>query len=561
MEVQAAIEQAWHRLGIDPEIYLPEPVDLARHFDAILKRWADRPAYTGFGLTLTYRELDRWSAHFASWLQHRSGLERGDRLAIQMPNLLQYPVAAIGALRAGLVLTSVNPMYTASELEHQLVDSGATGLLVFGPMAASALEVLPKTRVRRVIITGVADFHGFLNRTVLSVGARLTIGATPRIADAIQWRDIFATTGLPAYEPVASGRDDLAVLQYTGGTTGRAKGAEITHGNLLANLNQILPVFSKAGVEEGREIFLSALPLYHIYALCLNLMVGMGVGAHSILVANPRKIDDYPKLFRQHRISMFPGLGTMFQALARDSNFVRSDHSALKVVLSGGMPLAPEVARQWHQVTGIEVSEGYGLTETSPVVALTLSQFRAHPGADGMLPLPGQRLRIVHPDDRRDLPTGEHGELWVQGPHVMAGYWQQPEETAQTMHDGWLATGDIGSVDEQGLLRIHDRMKDLVIVSGFNVYPAEVEDALLKHPKVLEAAVVGIKNRQGKEEVVAVVVTESPRPDEQEIIEFCRGTLTRYKVPRRIVFRDELPKSNVGKVLRKPLRDELQQSV
>lgn len=560
MEVQAAIEQAWQRLGIDPEIQVPEPVDLVRHFDELLKRWADRPAYTGFGLTLTYRQIDELSAHFAAWLQHRSGLERGDRLAIQMPNLLQYPIAAIGALRAGLILTNVNPMYTATELEHQLVDSGATGLLVFGPMAATAVEVLPKTQVRRVIVTGVADFHGFMNRTVLSVGARFTIGATPRIADAVHWRDIFAVKGLPPHEPVERGRDDLAVLQYTGGTTGRAKGAEITHGNLLANLHQILPVFNKAGVEEGREIFLSALPLYHIYALCLNLMVGMGVGAHSILVANPRKINDYPKLFREHRISMFPGLGTMFQALARNPDFVRCDHSALKVVLSGGMPLAPEVARQWHEVTGIEIAEGYGLTETSPVVALTLSQFRAHPGADGMLPLPGQQLRIVHVDDQSDLKTGEHGELWVRGPHVMAGYWQQPEETAQALHDGWLATGDIGSIDEEGLLRIHDRMKDLVIVSGFNVYPAEVEDALLKHPQVLEAAVVGLQTAQGKEEVVAVVVAKDPRPDEQELIEFCREALTRYKVPRRIVFRDELPKSNVGKVLRKPLRDELQKS-
>lgn len=560
MEVQEAIEQAWQRFGIDTDVRIPEPADLARHFDGLLKRWADRPAYTGFGHTLTYRELDQLSAHFAAWLQHSSGLKPGDRLAIQMPNLLQYPVAAIGALRAGLVLTNVNPMYTAHELEHQLIDSGAKGLLVFGPMAATAAEVLPKTAIQCVIVTGVADFHGFFNRTVLSMGARFTIGATPRLPGAIQWREIFAKTGLPSYEPVPRGRDDVALLQYTGGTTGRAKGAELTHGNLLANLNQILPLFHTVGIEEGHETFLSALPLYHIYALCLNLMVGMGVGGHSVLVANPRKIDDYPKLFRTHDISMFPGLATMFQALARNPAFVRCDHSSLKVVLSGGMPLSPEVGRQWREVTGIDVCEGYGLTETSPVVALALNHFKPHPGADGMLPLPGQELRIVHPDDQRELPTGEHGELWVRGPQVMAGYWQQPEETAKALRDGWLATGDIGSIDEQGMLRIHDRMKDLVIVSGFNVYPAEVEDMLLQHPKILEAAVVGIKTASGNEEVVAVVVAANPRPTEQEIIEFCRKELTRYKVPRRVVFRDELPKSNVGKVLRKPLREELQKA-
>ncbi len=558
VDVKEAIEQAWQRFDIDTDVRLPEPADLAVHFGDLLERWADRPAFTGFGHTLSYAELDRLSAHFAAWLQQHSGLEPGDRLAIQMPNLVQYPVAAIGALRAGLVLTNVNPMYTRHELEHQLKDSGARGLLVFGPMAGHAAEVLPDTDIRCVIVTGVADFHGFLNRSVLSLGARFTIGSTPAIPGAIGWREIFAKEGLAPYEPVPRDRDDLAVLQYTGGTTGRAKGAEITHGNLIANLRQIMPVFNTLEVDEGHEVFLSVLPLYHIYAFCLNFMVGMGVGGHSVLVANPRKIAEYPKLFRTHRFTMFPGLNTLFQALARNPAFADCDHSSLKVVLSGGMPLSPEVARRWREVTGVDICEGYGLTETSPVVALALNHFKPHPDADGMLPLPGQELRIVHPDDQRALPAGEHGELWVRGPHVMAGYWQQPEETADTMHDDWLATGDIASIDEQGMLRIHDRKKDLIIVSGFNVYPAEVEDVLLQHPKILEAAVVGVKNESGNEEVVAVVVADNPRPSEKDLVKHCREELTRYKVPHRIVFRDELPKSNVGKVLRKPLREELQ---
>ena len=547
---------------------VPAEIDVGQYPNvlAVLKesceRFADKPAFTNLGKTITWGEMYRLSGDFAAYLQKHSGLQPGDRIAIQLPNVLQYPVVVFGAMRAGYVVVNTNPLYTAREMEHQFNDSGAKALVCLANMAHLAEQVVPKTGVKHVIVTEVGDMLPTFKRLLVNTVVKRVKKMVPAysIPGAVPFVKALKEGAGGSFKEANPSADDTAVLQYTGGTTGRAKGAEITHGNLLANLHQILPVFNKAGVEEGREIFLSALPLYHIYALCLNLMVGMGVGAHSILVANPRKINDYPKLFREHRISMFPGLGTMFQALARNPDFVRCDHSALKVVLSGGMPLAPEVARQWHEVTGIEIAEGYGLTETSPVVALTLSQFRAHPGADGMLPLPGQQLRIVHVDDQSDLKTGEHGELWVRGPHVMAGYWQQPEETAQALHDGWLATGDIGSIDEEGLLRIHDRMKDLVIVSGFNVYPAEVEDALLKHPQVLEAAVVGLQTAQGKEEVVAVVVAKDPRPDEQELIEFCREALTRYKVPRRIVFRDELPKSNVGKVLRKPLRDELQKS-
>lgn len=535
--------------SIDPEAY-ETVLDL---FDEKTREHASKPAYTCMGKTLTYGDIDRLSAAFAAYLQNETDLQPGDRIAVQLPNILQYPIAVFGALRAGLTVVNTNPLYTERELEHQLNDSGAKALVVYAGMAAQALKVQPKTPVKQVLITEIADMHPGLKRMLINTVVKHVKKMVPAYdaSKALSFRGALRKGSSKSYKRTPAGHDDTIILQYTGGTTGVAKGAMLTNRNLIANMLQSYEFFRLA-LKDGQETFVAPLPLYHIYAFTVNCMTIMLTGNHNILIPNPRDIPGFVKELQKHRFTGFAGLNTLFVALMNNEDFKNVDFSALKLTISGGMALTKSAAERWEQVTGCPVSEGYGMTETSPVISFNPSGHQQL-GTIG-IPTANTSVRIVD-EEGKVLGFNEPGELEVKGPQVMKGYWNRPEDTAKTIDaDGFLKTGDIAVLQEDGYLKIVDRKKDMIVVSGFNVYPNEIEEILTQHPKVVECAAVGVPSEKTGE-AVKVFVVGKDNPTEAELIEFCRKELTAYKVPKLFEFRDELPKTNVGKVLRRELRD------
>lgn len=515
--------------------------------------FARNTAFTCLGQTMTFAELDHLSLQFACYLQQRTELKPGDRIAVQLPNLLQYPVVVFGALRAGLTVVNTNPLYTARELEHQLNDSGAKALVVLANIAAVAAQVVDSTSVKQVIVTEVGDLHPPLKRILINTVLKYIKREVPKVSfkHQVSLRSTFQSGDLNRYEPSAHEPQDVAVLQYTGGTTGVAKGAMLTHANLVANMQQVREMLGDS-VSIGKEHFVAPLPLYHIYAFTLHCMTLLAAGCQSTLIPNPRDIPSFVKMMKGKRITGFVGLNTLFNALCRDESFSKLDFSSLHTTASGGMALTTETAKRWQAVTGCVVSEGYGMTETSPVV--TVNPPNAIQQGTVGLPVPETELKVID-DEGNTLPQGEAGELCVRGPQVMKGYWQRPEETAKVLDaEGWLKTGDMAVIQDDGYVRIVDRKKDMIIVSGFNVYPNEIEDVICQHPGVVEAAAIGLPDEKSGEQVKLFVVVSDTSLTEKDIIAFCRTNMTGYKVPRSVEFRTELPKSNVGKILRRELK-------
>jgi long-chain acyl-CoA synthetase len=526
-------------------------------FEKSVAKFADRPAYVHMGATLTYAELDRLSRDFAAFLREGLKLPRGARVALMMPNVLQYPIALFGALRGGYVVVNCNPLYTPRELERQLIDCGAEAVLVLENFANVLQQALPRTMIRHVITTQLGDMLGCGRGALVNFFVKYIKRLTPKwsIANAIAFRDALRGGASRRWLPDPIAPRDIAFLQYTGGTTGVPKGAMLTHRNIVANLQQHHAQIGPA-LRGGRDIVITALPLFHIYALTVSCLLAVKIGATNVLITNPRDIRGLVKELRKHRFTCFPGVNTLFKALVDDPGFARLDFSSLRIAAVGGAPLQEEVARKWKAITGTTLIEAYGLTETSPVVTcnpINLSEFNGSCG----VPIPSTEIAI-RDDKGRDLPIGEAGELCVRGPQVMTGYWNMPEETARIMTpDCFLRTGDIATIDANGFVRIVDRKKDMINVSGLKVYPNEVEEVACMHPGVLEAGVVGVPDAISGEAVKLVVVKRDPTVTAADLKAHCRKYLTAYKAPHIVEFRNELPKTALGKVLRRSLRETL----
>ncbi|WP_434772234.1 long-chain-fatty-acid--CoA ligase FadD1 [Pseudomonas entomophila] len=553
------IETFWkdkYPAGIVAEIDADEFPNLQAVLKQSCQRFADKPAFSNLGKTLTYGELYSLSGAFAAWLQQHTDLQPGDRIAVQLPNVLQYPVVVFGAMRAGLIVVNTNPLYTARELEHQFKDSGAKALVCLANMAHVAEKVVPKTDVRHVIITEVADLLPPLKRLLVNSVVKYVKKMVPayHLPKAVRFNDALAKgKGQPVVE-ANPGAHDVAVLQYTGGTTGVAKGAMLTHRNLVANMLQCRALMG-ANLHEGCEILITPLPLYHIYAFTFHCMAMMLIGNHNVLITNPRDLPAMVKELSKWKFSGFVGLNTLFVALCNNDAFRALDFSSLKITLSGGMALQLSVAERWKSVTGCAICEGYGMTETSPVA--TVNPAEANRVGTIGIPVPSTLCKIVD-DEGRELPQGETGELCVKGPQVMKGYWQRQEATDEVLdREGWLKTGDIALIEPDGYLRIVDRKKDMILVSGFNVYPNEIEDVLASLPGVLQCAAIGVPNEKSGELIkVFLVVKPGMTLTKEQVLEHMRANVTGYKVPRQVEFRDALPTTNVGKILRRELRDE-----
>ncbi|TLY80041.1 MAG: long-chain-fatty-acid--CoA ligase [Gammaproteobacteria bacterium] len=516
---------------------------------------AENVAYVQMGRTLTYRELDQLSRSFAAWLQN-AGFSKGDRLAIMLPNTLQYVIAMFGALRAGVVVVNTNPLYTAPELEHQLADSGATAILVLENFAHVVEKVVPRTSVRQVLVTAVGDFLSFPKSWIVNYVIRHVRKQVPRwqINGAISFRStVMARTRLPL-QPVDVGPDDLAYLQYTGGTTGVAKGAMLTHGNVSANILQAEAWLGKIFCGQP-SVLITAIPLYHIFALTANCLLFARLGWKNVLIINPRDFPAFLAEMKKYPFTFLSGVNTLFNALLNTPGFEKLDFRELKITLGGGMAVQASVARRWKEVTGKVLTQAWGLTETSPAACINppSDEFNGSIG----LPIPSTDIAIKD-DVGKDLDVGQIGEICVRGPQVMRGYWNRPEETAKVMlPDGYLRTGDVGRMDARGFVYIEDRKKDMILVSGFNVYPNEVEAVAVTHPGILEAAAVAQPDEHSGEVVALFVVRKDPGLTARGVIDHCRQSLAAYKVPKHVYFKADLPKSNVGKILRKALREEL----
>ena len=523
-------------------------------FEESVRRYADRPAYSCFGVTITYRELDERSRAFAAYLRGL-GLERGDRVSIMMPNLNSNPIAIFGVLLAGLTVVNTNPLYTARELEHQLNDSGARAIVIVENFASVLAGIISRTQVRHVVLVRMGDGLGFPKSALVNFVVRKVKKMVPPfdLPGAVPFLRALDEGRGKALEPAGTGRDDVAFLQYTGGTTGVAKGATLSHGNVVSNLQQTSSWIG-GEFEPGGEVFITALPLYHIFSLVANCLTGMKYGALNVLITNPRDMPAFVKAIAKLRFSVITGVNTLYNGLLNTPGFESVDFSRLKLAVGGGMAMQRAVAERWREVTGVPVVEAYGLTETSPAAVANRLDAKEFTGSIG-LPLPSTEISI-RDDDGNEVGFDTPGELCVRGPQVMQGYWDRPDATAEVISEhGWLRTGDMATVDEEGYLRIVDRKKDMIIVSGFNVYPNEIEDVVAMHPGVLEVGAVGVPDEKSGEVPKIVVVRKDPGLTGDALIEHCREQLTGYKVPRHVEFRDELPKTNVGKVLRRELRD------
>ncbi len=540
--------------GVPVNIDVEKYQTLIEFFDEIFEKYKSKPAFYNMGKTLTFDQVNKYSMQFATYLQSR-GLESGDRVALMMPNLLQYPIALLGCVRAGLVVVNTNPLYTPPEMEHQFVDSGVKAIIMAENFAANLQKILPKTQIKTIILTSIGEMLGTFKGSITNFVVRKVKRMVPEydLPNVVQFSDALTAGKKFTLKEFDNSPDKVVVHQYTGGTTGVAKGAMLTNRNLISNMLQI-KAFMSTVLKDGEEVILCPLPLYHIFAFTVNCMAMMAYGAVNVLVTNPRDLPSLMKEFKNHKITLMTGVNTLFNALLHNQDFAKMDFSSLKVVVGGGTAVQDAVATKWKEVTGCTLSEGYGLTEAAPVVTINPLDGTGKMGSIG-LPLPSTDVRVID-DNGSVLGINQAGEIQVKGPQVMKGYYNKPSETSKMINDGWLSTGDIGMMDEEGYFRIVDRKKDIVIVSGFNVYPNEIEDVISKHPKVMECAAIGIPDEKSGEVVKVFVVRKDKSLKEKELIEFCRESLTGYKVPKVVEFRRELPKSNVGKILRKVLRAE-----
>ena len=555
------MEKLWlnsYEQGVNAEIDITQYSSISDVFRQSVEKFAHQPAFQNMGKTLTYAEVGKLAEDFASYLQNVLKLPRGERVAIMLPNLLQYPIALFGILQAGLVAVNTNPLYTPRELEHQLKDSGATTIIVLENFANTLELVLPRTQIKHVIVASVGEMFGFFKGTLMNFVLRKIKKMVPeyRISGAIPFQTTLKEGAAHTFRPVTLTREDTALLQYTGGTTGVAKGAVLSHGNICANMLQAKE-WIKNQLREGKETVIAALPLYHIFALTVNLMIFTNAGSKIILITNPRDIKGFIGELKKERISVFIGVNTLFNGMVNQPDFAAVDFSNLRLTLGGGMATQKAVAEKWKKITGTPIVEAYGLTEASPGVCCNPLNIEAYSGGIG-LPVPSTEVELRDADGK-EVGIGQPGELWVRGPQVMKGYWNRPEETAKTIDArGFLETGDIAVMDEKGWLKLVDRKKDLIVVSGFNVYPNEIEEVISHNDKVMEVACIGVPNEKTGEALKVFVVKKDPSLTKEELIEFCRTELTAYKVPKDIEFRDELPKSNVGKILRRELREQAQ---
>ena len=544
--------------GVPEEIDPTQYRSLTHLLEEAFRKYADRRAYVCMDKAITYGELDRMSAQMAAWLQSR-GMKPGARVALMMPNVLQYPVAMAAVLRAGYVIVNVNPLYTARELQHQLNDSGAEAIIVLENFAGTLQQVLDKTQVKHVVVATMGDMLGTLKGTIVNFVVRTVKKLVPpfSLPGSIGFNKMMGEARGMTLTPVTAGHDDIAFLQYTGGTTGVSKGAVLLHRNVIANVLQneawLKPTLEKLKNEQLG--FVCALPLYHIYSLTVCSLMGTRLGGMNLLIPNPRDMPGFVKELAKHRIHVFPAVNTLYNGLLNNPDFARLDFSSYTVCNGGGMSVQKSVADKWLKLTGTPIIEGYGLSETSPVATANRCDITEFTGMIG-LPLPSTSIRILD-DDGNDVPLGQPGEIAIHGPQVMAGYWKRDDETAKVMTpDGYFKTGDVGIMDERGFTKIVDRKKDMILVSGFNVYPTEVEEVMAAHAGVLECACVGVPDQNSGEAVKLFVVRKDPQLTVEQLQEFCKQQLTGYKRPRHIEFRDSLPKTNVGKILRRELREQ-----
>jgi long-chain acyl-CoA synthetase len=553
------LERPWlanYPAGVPHNIDIDEFSSVVAVLQSSLQKFSDRPAFSHMGRSITYAELDASSRQFAAWLLGELKLKKGDRVAIMMPNCLQYPIALFGTLRAGLTVVNTNPMYTARELKHQLVDSGACAIVVLDNFGALVQQVMPETSLRHVVTTGLGDLLPFPKGALVNFVLRHVKKMVPdfQIKGAVRFAQTLKLGARHELPAVNIGHSDIAFLQYTGGTTGVAKGAMLTHGNMVANMQQAA-AWIGGNARAGQEVIITALPLYHIFALTANCLVFMKFGGRNHLITNPRDMPGFVKELASVPFTGITGVNTLFNGLLNTPGFDQLDFSHLHLTLGGGMAVQRAVAERWKKVTGVTLVEAYGLTETAPAACINPLGLGEFNGAIG-LPVPSTDACVMA-EDGQLLAAGEIGELCIRGPQVMAGYWQRAAETAKTIDaQGWLHTGDMARMDEKGFFYIVDRKKDMILVSGFNVYPNEIEDVLAAMPGVLEVAAYGIPDEKSGEAVKVVIVRKDPALTQQQVVDYARTQLTGYKLPRHVEFRDELPKTNVGKILRRELREQ-----
>jgi long-chain acyl-CoA synthetase len=551
------MERVWLKSyppGVPADIDPREYKSLVELFDQGIAKYAERPAFTNMGKSITFGELEQRSRAFGAWLQGR-GLGKGARVAIMMPNCLQYPIAMFGTLRAGCTVVNVNPLYTPRELEHQLKDSGAEVLVLLENFGHVFQQVRAHTPVKHLVVTSLGEMLG-LKGVIVNLVVRKVKKMVPpyELPGSISFKDALAEGGSKTLQTPSLGHDDIAYLQYTGGTTGVSKGAILLHRNVIAALLQYRAWLAPA-IGRERAIIITALPLYHIFSLTVNCLVMMVVGGENVLITNPRDIPGFVKELAKHKYNIITGVNTLYNALLNHPDFGKLDFSSVKLAIGGGMAVQKAVAERWKQVTGTVLVEGYGLTETAPSATANPPHIGEYTGAIGV-PMPSTEV-VLRDDNNKDVPTGQPGEICIRGPQVMKGYWQRPDETAQVLGpDGFLHTGDIGIMDEKGFIRIVDRKKDMILVSGFNVYPNEIEQVVAMHPGVLECAAIGVPDEHSGEVPKLFVVKKDPQLTEQDVLEHCKKELTGYKRPKYVEFRSELPKTNVGKILRRALREE-----
>ncbi|GBF30232.1 long-chain-fatty-acid--CoA ligase [bacterium MnTg04] len=554
------MEKVWlknYPPGISEEINLDTFSSLKDLVEKSCKKYSSQPAFSNMGREMSFGELDQKSRYLAAYLQKVAGLVKGDRVALMMPNILQYPIGIAGVLRAGLVGVNVNPLYTPRELKHQLKDSGAKAIVIVENFAHTLAEVIEDTNVKIVITTQLGDLLGFPKSLLVNTVVKKVRKMVPdwNIPGSVTFKKALADGKWQTLEDVEVNHEDIAFLQYTGGTTGVSKGAMLTHRNLVANVEQSAAWLGKDSIGDT-EIVITALPLYHIFALTANCLLFLSIGGKNILITDPRDFPGFVKELKKHRFTFISGVNTLFNALLHTPGFSEVDFGGLQVTLGGGMAVQGAVANHWKEVTGNTLVQAYGLTETSPAACINPIVEGAEFNGSIGLPIPSTEASIVD-DDGNELGLGEIGEICIKGPQVMAGYWQQPEETDKVMLDGgWFRTGDMGRMDEKGFIFIEDRKKDMILVSGFNVYPNEIEAVAVEHEKILEAAAIGKADERSGEVVQLFVVKKDPSLTAEEVIEHCRKSLTGYKVPKEIIFRDDLPKTNVGKILRRELRED-----
>ncbi len=555
------MEKIWlkhYPAGVPAEIDPGKYQSIRDLFEESVTNFGERPAYHCMGREITFAELDRMSAVFGAWLQSR-GLRKGDRVALMMPNVLQYPVALFGVLRAGLIVVNVNPLYTPRELEHQLLDSGAQAIVILENFAHTLEQVVAKTQVKHVVVAAMGDLLGGVKGALVNFVVRNVKKMVPayEFDNALRFNDVLRAASDMTLARVEIQPDDIAFLQYTGGTTGVSKGAMLLNRNITANLMQVDAWLDPFLTEYDRKhyIIITALPLYHIFSLTVNCLMMLKLGGKNVLIVNPRDIPGFVKELAKHKYTTITGVNTLFNGLMNHPDFEKLDFSALRISNGGGMAVQKAVAEKWKKITGVTLTEGYGLTETSPVATTNPPDLKEFNGSIG-LPVPSTEISI-RDDAGKELPLGAAGEICIRGPQVMAGYWQRPDETAKVMTvDGFFRSGDIGIMDEKGHTRIVDRKKDMILVSGFNVYPNEIEGVVMMLPGVLECAAVGVPDEHSSEAVKLFVVRKDPDLSEQEVRAHCHQNLTGYKCPKYVEFRTELPKTNVGKILRRALRDE-----